>query len=187
MHHRRKLCKKWLHYAIIRSWSRRVPGAAPNRGRLLRLKRRGKSRLTTHGTKWVHQSRDLGDRDSAGGRCRTGVRGPRMDARPRGSPRQGTRHRHRPHDPPPGLSPDAAEVEVREVLDSIGDTCPECPPQCRRAEVSPQGRVRRDRGCIRCPTGENGALLGEAQARVEKPRPAGAQTWCLDEEEKIED
>jgi hypothetical protein len=31
-------------------------------------------------------------------------------------------------DPPPGLSPDAAEVEVREVLDSIGDTCPECPP-----------------------------------------------------------
>jgi hypothetical protein len=32
-------------------------------------------------------------------------------------------------DPPPGLSPDAAEAEVREVLDSIGDTCPECPPQ----------------------------------------------------------
>jgi hypothetical protein len=33
------------------------------------------------------------------------------------------------NDPPPGLSPAAAEVEVREVLDSIGDTCPECPPQ----------------------------------------------------------
>jgi hypothetical protein len=32
------------------------------------------------------------------------------------------------HEPPPGLSPDAAVVEVREVLDSIGDTCPECPP-----------------------------------------------------------
>ena len=31
------------------------------------------------------------------------------------------------HDPPPGLSQDAAEAEVREVLDSIGDTCPECP------------------------------------------------------------
>ena len=30
------------------------------------------------------------------------------------------------HDPPPGLSPDAAAAEVREVLDSIGDTCPEC-------------------------------------------------------------
>jgi hypothetical protein len=29
-------------------------------------------------------------------------------------------------DPPPGVSPDAAAGEVREVLDSIGDTCPEC-------------------------------------------------------------
>jgi hypothetical protein len=32
------------------------------------------------------------------------------------------------HDPPPGLSPDEAAVEVQDVLDSIGDTCPECPP-----------------------------------------------------------
>jgi hypothetical protein len=32
-------------------------------------------------------------------------------------------------DPPPGLSPEVAEAEVREVLESIGDTCPECPPQ----------------------------------------------------------
>jgi len=32
-------------------------------------------------------------------------------------------------DPPPGVSPDAAAAEVRDVLDSIGDTCPECPPQ----------------------------------------------------------
>lgn len=31
------------------------------------------------------------------------------------------------HDPPPGLSADAAAVEIRDVLDSIGDTCPECP------------------------------------------------------------
>jgi hypothetical protein len=31
-------------------------------------------------------------------------------------------------DPPLGLSPDAAALEVREVLASIGDTCPECPP-----------------------------------------------------------
>lgn len=30
--------------------------------------------------------------------------------------------------PPPGVSPDAAAAEVQEVLDSIGDTCPECPP-----------------------------------------------------------
>ena len=32
-------------------------------------------------------------------------------------------------DPPPGISPDAAVTEVRAVLDSIGDTCPECPPK----------------------------------------------------------
>jgi hypothetical protein len=31
------------------------------------------------------------------------------------------------HDPPPGASPDAAVAEVREVLDSIGDLCLECP------------------------------------------------------------
>jgi hypothetical protein len=30
-------------------------------------------------------------------------------------------------EPPPGVSPDAAAAEVREVLDSIGDLCPECP------------------------------------------------------------
>jgi hypothetical protein len=32
-------------------------------------------------------------------------------------------------DPPKGVSPDAAEAEVREVLNSIGDTCPECLPE----------------------------------------------------------
>ena len=32
-------------------------------------------------------------------------------------------------DPPAGVSPDEAIAEVREVLDSIGDTCPECPPR----------------------------------------------------------
>ena len=31
-------------------------------------------------------------------------------------------------DPPLGVSPDSAVAEVRDVLDSIGDTCPECPP-----------------------------------------------------------
>jgi acetyl-CoA acetyltransferase len=30
-------------------------------------------------------------------------------------------------DPPAGVSPDGAVAEVRDVLDSIGDTCPECP------------------------------------------------------------
>jgi hypothetical protein len=32
-------------------------------------------------------------------------------------------------EPPLGISPQAACVAVAEVLDSIGDTCPECPPQ----------------------------------------------------------
>ena len=32
------------------------------------------------------------------------------------------------HDPPPGVSPEAAIAELRDVLYSIGDTCPACPP-----------------------------------------------------------
>jgi hypothetical protein len=31
-------------------------------------------------------------------------------------------------DPPADVSRQAAEAAVRDVLDSIGDTCPECPP-----------------------------------------------------------
>ena len=30
--------------------------------------------------------------------------------------------------PPAGLSADQAAAEIREVLESFGDTCPECPP-----------------------------------------------------------
>jgi hypothetical protein len=30
--------------------------------------------------------------------------------------------------PLPGVSPAAAAAAITEVLDSIGDTCPECPP-----------------------------------------------------------
>ncbi|MFT4118131.1 hypothetical protein [Bradyrhizobium sp.] len=30
--------------------------------------------------------------------------------------------------PPQGVTPDAAVVEMRDVLDSVGDTCPECLP-----------------------------------------------------------
>jgi hypothetical protein len=30
--------------------------------------------------------------------------------------------------PPSDISPEHAVVEIRDVLDSIGDTCPECPP-----------------------------------------------------------
>jgi len=36
---------------------------------------------------------------------------------------------HARQNPPPCLSPEAAAAEIREVLDSIGDTCPECPPE----------------------------------------------------------
>lgn len=32
-------------------------------------------------------------------------------------------------DPPAGLSPDQAAAEIRDVLESIGDTCPDCPPK----------------------------------------------------------
>lgn len=32
-------------------------------------------------------------------------------------------------DRPPGLSPEAAAAAITEVLDSIGDACPECPPE----------------------------------------------------------
>jgi hypothetical protein len=32
-------------------------------------------------------------------------------------------------DPPPGVSPQAAAVAIAEVLDTIGDTCLECPPE----------------------------------------------------------
>jgi hypothetical protein len=32
-------------------------------------------------------------------------------------------------DLPAGLSVEAAAVAIDEVLDSIGDTCPECPPE----------------------------------------------------------
>jgi hypothetical protein len=31
--------------------------------------------------------------------------------------------------PPDGVSADEAVAEIRDVLDSIGDTCPECPPE----------------------------------------------------------
>ncbi|RXH31117.1 hypothetical protein XH99_10970 [Bradyrhizobium nanningense] len=31
-------------------------------------------------------------------------------------------------DPPADVSRDVAEAAIRDVLDSIGDTCPECPP-----------------------------------------------------------
>jgi hypothetical protein len=32
-------------------------------------------------------------------------------------------------DPPSGVSPEAAVTEILAVLDSMGDTCPECPAE----------------------------------------------------------
>jgi len=32
-------------------------------------------------------------------------------------------------DPPPGVSPEGAVAEIDDMLGSIGDTCPECPPE----------------------------------------------------------
>jgi hypothetical protein len=31
--------------------------------------------------------------------------------------------------PPPGVSPDQAVTAIRDVLDTIGESCPECPPE----------------------------------------------------------
>jgi hypothetical protein len=33
------------------------------------------------------------------------------------------------HEPPLGISSEQAVATVRDVLDTIGDTCPECPPE----------------------------------------------------------
>jgi hypothetical protein len=32
-------------------------------------------------------------------------------------------------DPPPGVSPDEAAAALADVLDGVGDSCPECPPE----------------------------------------------------------
>jgi hypothetical protein len=37
---------------------------------------------------------------------------------------------HARQDPPVGLSPAEALAEIEDVLASIGDICPECPPEC---------------------------------------------------------
>lgn len=48
---------------------------------------------------------------------------------------RGDRHAHERafdvarQDPPEGYSPEAAAVAIAEVLESIGDTCPECPAE----------------------------------------------------------
>jgi hypothetical protein len=52
-------------------------------------------------------------------------------------------------DPPPGISPDAAAAEVREVIASIGDTCPElCLSEIKFGHIG--GEVRRGMASAQC-------------------------------------
>jgi hypothetical protein len=44
--------------------------------------------------------------------------------------------------PPSGVSADAAAREIREVLDSIGDTGPECPPEQATLKIYTTTSVR---------------------------------------------
>lgn len=37
-------------------------------------------------------------------------------------------------DPPAGVPPGAAVAELSAVLDSVGDTCPDCPPEADPAD-----------------------------------------------------
>jgi hypothetical protein len=66
--------------------------------------------------------------------CPTGdLRHPRMpgawlDEGSDRSPCQAQSHQDRRSDPLPGVSQDKAAAAVENVLNSIGDTCPECPP-----------------------------------------------------------
>ena len=57
-------------------------------------------------------------------------------------------------DQPPGVSPEQAVAAVRDVLDAIGDPCPECRPEGmstlsekgpRRLQAAPQRRLDRAR------------------------------------------
>jgi hypothetical protein len=69
--------------------------------------------------------RGMGNIRPTGGRRYQRVRGARLEDRTDPHARERAIEIAR-HDPPQGFSPDAAAAEVREVLDSIGDTCPEC-------------------------------------------------------------
>jgi hypothetical protein len=70
----------------------------------------------------------VGDVGSDRGRRYPGVRGARLDA-DRADPHARVRALElaREH-PPVGISSDEAAATVEDVLGSIGDTCPECPP-----------------------------------------------------------
>lgn len=51
-----------------------------------------------------------------------------MDAGPR-RPARARAFELARQDPPFGTSPEEAVAAIHEVLNSIGDTCPECPPE----------------------------------------------------------
>jgi len=46
-----------------------------------------------------------------------------------------------PHPGEPGAFPEQAVVEVLDVLGSIGDTCPDCPPDRQQDHVADGGRT----------------------------------------------
>jgi hypothetical protein len=75
-------------------------------------------------------------RHSADELCRA-LSGPTLDGR---SPARERALAVASQDPPSGVTPDEAVAEVRDELASIGDTCPECPPDC--------GRLRAARSCV---------------------------------------
>jgi hypothetical protein len=70
----------------------------------------------------------LGDLGAAGGWRDPWVRRARLDAGPRDPHARERALVIARQDPPFGVSPDEAVAAGRDVLDSIGDTCPECPP-----------------------------------------------------------
>jgi hypothetical protein len=45
-------------------------------------------------------------------------------------------------DPPSGVSPDEAAAAVEDVLGSIGDMCPECPPDDAGRRCWPSGAAQ---------------------------------------------
>jgi hypothetical protein len=62
-------------------------------------------------------------------------------------------------DPPLGVSPDKAVAAVRDLLDTIGDTCPECPPKAGQTTFA-SARRRRALASVNLPADKrDGALI----------------------------
>jgi len=103
--------------------------AERNAGRRIRLGRNGNDADDEKTATGDPDAPRLGDRRVAGCRCHQRVRGARLAAGPRRPARPRARLRHRPSGSPAWVSTQAAAVAIAEVLDSTGDTCPECPPE----------------------------------------------------------